>query len=227
MLHLSRAETTLPHQYGKRNRHSIPIVNINNFNCWHQWYELSISTNRIADIHNSNCRYQQFELSLQQYELSILTDRIVEIHNSNCQYHQYKLSISTNHIVDIHSSNRQYQQYEFSISTHRIVYLHNSNCRYWQFQLSISLRHNRNNTNYIHKSNDKSSIAISLCVNSSMHTWRFQYELQLQKQQILILRNLKITLNILDPIVTLRKLQKLFLHDFVVNKIVLEKDFVS
>jgi len=55
----------------------ILIPDINNLNCSHQQYELSISTNHV-DIHNSNCRYQQ-------YKLYISTIRIADIDNLNCR----------------------------------------------------------------------------------------------------------------------------------------------
>jgi len=40
-------------------------------------------------------------------------------------------------------------------------------------------------------------------------------------------KKLEVYIKCKDPIVTLRKLQTLFLHDFVANEIVLEKDYVS
>ena len=107
------------------------------------YWQLSISTIRIADINNLNCWYRYLIVDIcnycryQQLKLLISTIRIADIYNSNCWYPQFKrlistilsnLLTSTIRIVDINHWNYGYRQ--LLISTLRIVDISNSNCRY-------------------------------------------------------------------------------------------------
>jgi len=94
IVHLSRAETTLPIWQAESS-----------FNTYrrYQHLKLLISAIRFADIDKSHCWYPQFELS-------ISATRIVDIEKSNFRYPQFELQISTITIFNI--SNAQLQQYQ-------------------------------------------------------------------------------------------------------------------
>jgi len=160
----------------KRNRHLIPIADIDNSNCWYRQL--------IAGIDNSNCGHY--------LHLHTLTElcQPVSTHpgnNFHCRYQQFELLIS--------AINCWYQQFELLISVMHCWYqqiigdISKSNCRYRQLVLNDSHRDRHTHTHETTRTTSKEREqhcclqVLSTSVNSSRPSSR-----QLLSEQIAILK---------------------------------------